>query len=289
VVTYLIRRLWVSDVDLIKWIEEDLGIMDLTTYLLGIDGRGVAELITREDIVVSCSEEAARIYELCGASKVEVLKHSGENASKGDVLIKVLGDAVSLHKAWRLAQNVLAICSGVSTKTHKLVSAAKKVNPKVVVVATRKTPPGLRSLYYKAVVAGGALPHRMGLSDTVLIFENHLAFLSNKLFNEVIGKIKSLAPFRKVGIEVNSIEDAIRAVKAGADMVQLERFKPSEVIKAIEVLKGIRKDVVIAVAGGIDEDNIEEYASTGVDLIVTSAPYKATPADITTRMKAISD
>ncbi len=283
----ILRTSWVGDDVILSWLREDISLLDLTTHALGIGGDGVSEVVTRENVVVACTEEAARIYELVGARSVKILKHTGEEAVEGQVLLVARGGAESLHAAWRMAQHLIAICSGVASKAKRLVTLARKANPKVCVAVTRKAPPGLRRLYVKAAMAGGAVPHRSGLSDSILIFDNHVAFLPGgwRELLSVIPKLRTQYPFRKIGVEVHSIKEAIEAVNAGAEMIQLERFRPEEVAEAVKRLRELRSDLVIAVAGGIDEHNIADYAAAGPDIIVTTAPYKAPPADITTRMR----
>ncbi len=282
-----LRHVWVEDTTLLSWIREDVVLFDITTEALNIRGDGVAELITREPIVVACTEEAARIYELAGARSVKVLKGSGARATGGETLLVARGDAAALHIAWRLAQNLVAVCSGVATKTRRLVEKARSANRNVSIATTRKSPPGLRRIYAKAVVAGGAVPHRSGLSDSILIFNNHIAFIPGG-WRELLTKISELRvryPFRKIGVEVHTLKEALEAADAGAEMIQLERFKPEEVTRAVTELKKVNPSIVTAVAGGIDEHNVAEYAKAGPNIIVTTAPYYAKPADITTRMR----
>ncbi len=282
-----LKHVWVDDYTILSWIREDVTLLDITTEALGIGGEGVAELVTREPIVVACTEEAARIYRLVGARSAKVLKGSGSRAISGETLLVARGDASALHAAWRLAQNLVAICSGVATKTRRLVEKARSSGREVCIAATRKSPPGLRRIYAKAVIAGGAVLHRSGLSDSILVFDNHVAFMHGG-WRELLTKIRELRgryPFRKVGVEVHTLKEALEAVKAGAEMIQLERFKPEEVAKAVAELRRANPNVVIAVAGGIDEHNVAEYVRAGPDIIVTTAPYYAKPADVTTRMR----
>jgi len=282
-----LRHVWVDDTVVLSWIREDVTLFDITTEALGIRGDGVAEIVTREPIVVACTEEAARIYELTGARSVKVLKGSGATTTGGETLLVARGDAAALHIAWRLAQNLVAICSGVATKTRRLVEKARSSGREVCIAATRKSPPGLRRVYAKAVVAGGAVPHRSGLSDSILIFDNHVTFIPGG-WKELLTKVSELRkryPFRKIGVEVHTLKEALEAVRAGVEMVQLERFKPEDVARAVSELRRESPHVVIAVAGGIDEHNVTEYAAAGPDIIVTTAPYYAKPADVTTRMR----
>ena len=269
------------------WISEDLGVEDLTTTALDLKGMGEATIFARESGIVACTEEALEIYRILRAEEVKS-KSTGEFVEGGSVIVKVRGDLRALHAAWRLAQQVIAIFSGMATKSKILVEKAHKVNPRVVLVSTRKAYPGLRILALKAVRAGGMIPHRSGLSDSILIFRNHIRCLGGfEKLVRIIPELKRRYPFRKIGVEVDDLEQAITLTKAGIDLVQFDKLPPKELSEAVVKLKEMKNELVIAAAGGIDEHNIEDYARTGVDLIVTSAPYYARPLDIGTEISPI--
>lgn len=260
------------------WIMEDVGPFDSTTFVLGIgEKKGKAEVILRNEGVVCGLEEAKEIYLRAGAERVELVAEEGDFA-KGVVLI-AYGKAEALHKAWRVAQNAVAIASGVATYTRRMVEALKEANTNAKIVVARKAPP-CRALYYKGVICGGAALHRSTLSDTILVFKNHLVFTDLK---EAIKKMEE-SPFtmgRKVVFEVDDIEDAIEVAKHGFD-VQVDHVSPKELKEIIEKVKAINPNVKVYVGGGIDISNIKDYAIA--DGIVTSAPYWAKPLDVTTRM-----
>jgi molybdenum transport protein len=266
---------------------EDIQYIDLTTSVLGISGeRGVSKVFFREDGVVACSEEAAKIYELAGA-RIKRLVKSGEEVRANQLVVEVEGEASALHLAWRAAQTLLSFASGVATYTRKLVEKAKKINPNIVVAATRQTPPGTRTFYFKAVLAGGGVIHRQSLSDSILIFNNHLVFLDEPRVSNAVKRALANSGGRGVGIEVKNLEEAVEAVASGAYYIQFERTSPDILTNWIKKLKEISHKVIIGVGGGITLDNIEDYASTGVDIIVTSAPYRAKPIDTTTIIEKI--
>ncbi len=270
-----------------EWLFEDIGRGDITTRLLGIeDVEGRAELYVREECVVACSEEAAEVYRLAGA-EARVLRASGSLVGPGEVIVEAVGPAGALHAAWRVAQTLLAVCSGVATKTRRMVERARRVNPRIAILSTRKAPPGLRAVLHKAVIAGGGLPHRAGLDDSVLVFDNHLVFLEGGLKEAVERLSKGVGVARNWGVEVRSLEDALLAARAGADFIQFEKVPPHVLSRYVEVLRREAPGVRIGAAGGIDEHNLEEYAATGVDFIVTSAVYHAKPIDVGTRMSRL--
>ena len=269
------------------WISEDLGVEDLTTTALKLKGMGEATIFARESGIVACTEEALEIYRILGAKEVKS-KSTGEFVEGSSIILKVRGDLRGLHAAWRLAQQVIAIFSGMATKSKILVEKAHKVNPRVVLVSTRKAYPGLRILALKAVRAGGMIPHRSGLSDSILIFRNHIRCLGGfEKLARIIPELKRRYPFRKIGVEVDDLEQAITLTKAGVDLIQFDKLPPKELSEAVVKLKEMKSELVIAAAGGIDEHNIEDYARTGVDLIVTSSPYYAHPLDVGTEISPI--
>ena len=269
------------------WLLEDVQVGDLTTSLLGIRGPGAARVVTRERIVVSCCEEAARVYETVGA-RIGKCAGTGSRLDPGSTVLEAVGDVSALHKAWRTAQEIIAFCSGISTKAERLVEKARRENPRVVVVSTRKTYPGLRLLMVKAASAGGVLPHRSGLSDSILVFDNHVGLLGGpEELASRVAELKAAVPTRKLAVEASGLEEALLYARSGADVVQLDHVGPGEVKEFVWEIRRASPSVLVAVAGGIDEDNIAEYAASGVDMVVTSAPYHARPADLTTIIKRL--
>jgi nicotinate-nucleotide pyrophosphorylase (carboxylating) len=135
---------------------------------------------------------------------------------------------------------------------------------------TRKTCPGLRALDKKAVALGGGDPHRSGLSDGVLIKDNHLVLVPIK---EAIIRAKAASAYRKIEIEVETTKDALAAARAGADILLFDNMAPDSVRKTIHELEkaGLRNKVIIELSGGITEETIHEYARAGADLISLGA------------------
>lgn len=273
-----------------EWIREDVPYTDFTTGVLGIAWRaGRARLVTRERIVACGLREAAAVYERLGA-RVRLLAGEGCWAEPGQALLEAEGPAGALHAGWRLAQMLAAVGSGVATYTRRMVERARAASPGVVVAVARKAPPGLRSLYYRCVLCGGATLHRMGLSETVLVFRNHLVFLEGGL-REALERLRGargVVGERLVAVEAESVEEALLAAESGVvDEVQLDHVEPGELARLVGELKRRNPRIRVAVGGGIGLENVAEYAATGVDVVVTSAPYWARPADLTTRMEPL--
>lgn len=275
----------ISDGELSRYLDEDLPYGDLTTHLLGIGARsGEIVFRTRNETTVCCSEEAARMFALCGA-KVVSLVPSGSRLPAGGEILTVRGAARSLHSGWKVALNLLEYASGIASRTSRIVAAATKANPAVRVVGTRKSFPGTRKVAIKAIASGGALPHRLGLSDSVLVFRQHTVFCGG--LEQVLRGVPALraqAPEQKIAIEAETAAEALAIVRAGVDMVQIDKMTALELQPLVEALRVIDASVKIAAAGGIDETNAADYAATGVDMLVLSSVYFGKPADIAVTM-----
>ena len=160
---------YIADETIERWIREDVPYGDLTSWLLEIGGRrGKIEYFSREETVVCGTEEAARIFIKLGAT-VQTVLPSGSLVKPGQLLLAAEGTAAGLHQGWKVVLNILEYASGIAARTHRLVKVAKNINPKLEIVATRKSFPGTKELAIKAILSGGALPHRLGLSETVLM------------------------------------------------------------------------------------------------------------------------
>jgi len=272
-----------------EWIREDIPFADLTTTVLAIsDMDARARVILRERAVVCGAYEAAAVYNATGA-RVRERHIEGVWAEPGETILTAYGTAASLHAAWRVAQTLVAIGSAVATYTRLMVERAKQVNPHIVVAVARKAPPGLRHLYYHCVLCGGASLHRVGISDSILVFPNHYKLIGG--LREALRRLrhaKSLVGERLIVVEVETLEEAIEAAESGVvDEVQVDHVTPGELAEIVKAVRKVNPRVKIAVGGGINLDNIGEYAATGVDVIVTSAPYWVKPVDVTTRIEHI--
>lgn len=279
----MIYRLPGGDID--RFIDEDVPYGDLTTFLAGIGSQpGEIAFATRDETTVCCTEEAARVLEKCGAV-VTACSRSGARLSPGTDFLSAEGPAQALHAGWKVALNILEYASGIATRTHRIVAKAKEVNPHVVVVTTRKSFPGTKKMAIKAVTAGGALPHRLGLSETILIFKQHTVFLGGlNAFLKTIDQFSAQAPEKKIMVEAETADEALRIVQAGVDIVQIDKMSPQELSLLIREIRRIAPTVKVSAAGGIHEANVAEYAAAGADIIVLSSVYFGKPADIGVRI-----
>lgn len=278
--------MYLANVDFDALIREDVPYFDLTSYVLGIDEQpGRISFFTREDCVVCGSEEVAEIFRRLGI-ELDSAVPSGETVAAGGELVAGHGPAGRLHMAWKVGQNLLDHMSGVATKTRRMVEAAHAVSPELPILTTRKMYPGTRALSVKAVMAGGAVPHRLGLSETVLIFEQHRNILGGfEALLQRLPKIKRLCCEKKLLVETESLEEALALCEAGADGIQFDKLSPQALCAAADALRGRFPEVVILAAGGINAENVAQYAAARVSGIVTTSLYSAPAADIGVRIE----
>lgn len=271
-----------TQADLDRFIEEDLPYHDETTHALGIGGQaGWLAFSAKKDGFVLCgSEEAARIGQSLGA-RVERCRASGEWIEPGETFLRLAGTAEALHGAWKVGLTLMETASAVATRTREMVMRARAQNPAACVATTRKSPPGMRKLMIKAVLAGGGIVHRAGLSETVLLFAQHRAFLpAGETLADTVARLRAHSPEKKVAVEVDSPPEALEAAAAGADVVQMEKFPPELLAATVTELRRRFPRAVLSATGGIHLDNVADYARCGVDLLVTTHPYHPPPVDI---------
>lgn len=276
----------IPDAEIDRWLAEDVPFGDLTTHALGIGERpGRMVFAARDALVVAASEEAARLLVRVGCT-VSELRPSGCAAEAGAPLLVAEGPAAALLAGWKVAQTLMEYASGIATVARRIVEAAHAVNPGVVVACTRKTFPGTKAISIKAILAAGAIPHRLGLSETVLVFPEHRAFLAEEDPASALARLKVACPERKIVVEVDSLDDAVSAARAGADVVQLEKLPPETVATIVARLVDAAPHAKVAAAGGVKPANAADYARAGAHILVTSAPYFAPPADIKVSISA---
>lgn len=271
-----------SDHELWEYIREDLPYFDLTTRLLDLPPQAATlRIITRERVVAACTEEAARIGELLGC-EAPAFAASGSVVEGRGVLLELHGPHEALHQAWRLAQILLEYACGMATRAQMMEQKAHTVNPGCEILVTRKSFPFAKRFAIRALLSGGAMPHRLGLSESVLIFDNHRALYgSPEAFEAALPAIKARCVEKKLAVESETLEDAKRMLELGADVIQMDK-NPAEVIAELVAYKNRHyPHASILAAGGINAANVAEFAATGVDGIVTSSPYQAGMADLT--------
>jgi nicotinate-nucleotide pyrophosphorylase (carboxylating) len=261
-----------------RLLAEDIGQGDLTSAAVVPTGLKVeAAVIAKESGVVAGIEEAGILAESLGLSVIAEVA-DGEKIRNGQIIMKIAGEAQTTLSAERTMLNLLSRMSGIATTTRNLLGKLQKANIRAKIAATRKTAPGMLYFDKKAVLIGGGDPHRLRLDDMILIKDNHVVIAGS--VEEAVKRAKQAASFsKKIEAEVTSATDVVKAAKAGADIVMLDNFSPSQVGEAVEALKkaGFFGKVVLEVSGGVIEQNLLEYAAQ-VDIISMGALTHSTKA-----------
>lgn len=250
-------------------LSEDLAPMgDVTTRAVIPQGtRYTARLNAREPGVVSGMQIAALAFRLVDPTLVvETLVADGQPCSPGQTLMTIAGDAASILMGERVALNFAGRLTGIATLTAAFVAETK--GTKTRITCTRKTTPGLRVVEKLAVTHGGGFNHRYGLSDAILIKDNHIAAAGG------IGAVLTAAKaarshMMRVELEVDSIAQLEEALSiGGADVVLLDNMDTATLCEAVRIAAG---RVVLEASGNMKLARIAEVAATGVDYISSGA------------------
>jgi len=247
-----------------SFLEEDVGHEDYEEIVPYTECK--AEITVREEGVLAGLDEAKRIFDYLNV-KYSTGFEDGDKIKSGDTILTVWGAGAKILKVERLVLNFLGRMSGVATLTRIFVNEARAVNAGIKVAGTRKTTPGFRKYEKKAITIGGGDPHRFGLYETVIIKDNNIKLIG---FESAIKKAKEKVSFtRKIEVEVESIDDALRAAELDVDIIMLDNVSAHDVKDCVRLLteKGFRDDLILEASGGINLDNIKEFASTGVDVV----------------------
>lgn len=258
-------------------LDEDIGPGDATTRLVVPEDRlGVGIIEAREPLVVCGLPIARRVLEeVDSALAVEILASEGTMAQSGDPLVRVRGALHGILAGERTALNFLMRMCGVASTTRRFAAAVEGTG--AAIVDTRKTLPGWRALDKYATAIGGAQNHRFGLFDGILLKDNHVAAAGGTAL--AVKTARAAAPANlRVQVEVESEQDALEAVEAGADFLLLDNCTPAQVRAIAERLQD---RALLEVSGGVTLDNVREFAETGVQRISIGAlTHSAPSADV---------
>lgn len=253
-------------------LREDLGRGDVTTGAILADAahegwesrQASAEIVAKQDLALAGWPVFLRVFQLLGEVRDERLFPEGAWAPPG-TLGRLRGHPGLLLKGERTALNLLQRMCGVATATRRLVD--KIAHTGAQVLDTRKTTPLWRAIEKYAVRMGGGRNHRMGLDDAVLIKENHIA-VAGGVRQAIQSCRRRASHLKKIEIEVRDAGQLEEAIAAGADVVMLDNMSPAQVREAVAIARG---RCLLEVSGGVDEENIVDFAETGVDFISVGA------------------
>jgi len=269
---------WVClDDQLVAWIKEDVGRGDVTTQglLLGSARSGQARWVAKMDGVIAGLPVLVRLYALLDPRVEVVLQgREGEYCQSGTVLAELQGPLASLLMGERVALNLVMRLSGIATMTRQYVDLLADLP--VSLVDTRKTTPGLRVFEKYASRIGGAINHRMGLDDAVMLKDNHLAIMES--VEAAVSQVRSHMPYPlSIEVEAETIEQVEAALLAGADIVMLDNMPVEQMREAVQIARKKLRPVKLEASGNITLETIRSVAETGVDYISTSATITRSP------------
>ena len=250
-------------------LEEDMPFGDVSTTAVMPEPRpGRVQLIAKQDGVIAGLGVFARVFALIDpAVTVDALVSDGDEVKSGQRLATVQGDVRVLLEGERVALNYLQRMSGVATYTHRIVAALAAAGASTRLVCTRKTTPGLRLFEREAVRMGGGHLHRYGLSDAVMLKDNHIDAAGG--IKPAVAAARATAPFTaKVEVECESLDMVREAVEAGADIIMLDNMDHAAMAEAIDLIDG---RATTEASGNVTAENVTACADLGVDIVSCGA------------------
>jgi nicotinate-nucleotide pyrophosphorylase (carboxylating) len=266
-------------VDLIKRaLEEDGAFADITTLSTVSAGQwSTGSIVARQAGVIAGLAVAAETFRVLDERvSIELLVQDGVSVQAGEGLLRLQGPARSLLSAERVALNFLGHLSGIATITASCVRALEGKQTRIL--DTRKTTPGLRSLEKMAVQLGGGQNHRFGLSDGVLIKDNHIKAAGG--IAQAVAAARGVAPhLLKIEVECETLAEVQEAVECNADVVLLDNMTVEMMRQAVELICLRDPRMLIEASGsiGTDTDRLTAIAATGVDFISLGALTHSAP------------
>lgn len=274
---------------------EDKATSDVTTAIT-IDPslRASATILAKQDCVISglgCISRFLDIYarlDKKNSGRYEVISHpemfDGVRVKKGRAIAVIRHNARVILSCERVILNLMQRMSGIATLTRQYVDVIQGSNTKVL--DTRKTVPGLRVLDKYAVRCGGGENHRLDLSDGILIKNNHISLGGG--IEKVLARARELrGAGQTIDIEVRSFDELRVALDNGAESVLLDNMSPSDVKKAVKIIRERGGKIPTEASGGVVLENIRKYAQTGVDYISVGAlTHSATAVDLSMKITA---
>lgn len=254
-------------------LKEDIGFGDITTdFLYAENDMITAKLNTRSDCVVCGLSVLKKVFNIL-SNDVEIVLNfkDGDEAEKGATLATLTGPARAILTGERTALNYMQRMCGIATETRKYQNAIMPYAARIT--DTRKNTPGFRMFEKYAVMIGGARLHRFNLSDCVMIKDNHIKHAGS--ITSAVNLIKeNNSHAHKIEVECDTFEQVQEALGAGCDIIMLDNMTIPEMRKCVET---IDKRAIVEASGNVKIDTVNEIASTGVDVISTSAIVAQAP------------
>lgn len=252
---------------------EDIGYGDITTEnLAGENDFLKAELNTRSEGVLCGCNVFKTVYKILSDDvKIKFYFKDGDIIKKGDKIADLEGPAKDLLMGERVSLNYIQRMSGIATETRKYQDAIAPYSAKIV--DTRKTTPNFRAFEKYSVKVGGGALHRFNLSDCAMIKDNHIR-LAGSLTNAVNKLRESISHAHKIEVECDTIDQVKEAVEVKADIIMLDNMPVETIKKAVEL---INHQAIVEASGNVNLSTVNAIASTGVDIISSSAIVAKAP------------
>lgn len=250
---------------------EDVGDGDHTSLsTIPADAQKRARLLVKGTGILAGVEVAQAIFaEVDPTLQVEVLMRDGDAIQPGDVVLTVSGNARSILTAERLVLNCMQRMSGIATQTRQMVNLLEGTRAKLL--DTRKTTPNFRICEKMATRIGGAVNHRFGLYDMILIKDNHIDYAGGieAAITKAVAYLKETGRNLRIEVETRNRAEVEEVLRVGqVDVILLDNFKPDGIRDMVRLING---RFITEASGGIDQDNLRAYAETGVDYISSGA------------------
>lgn len=259
------------------WLEEDVGRGDWTTVGLGALAQrpGQAIWVTRAPGVIAGLPFARRLFQQLDADvSFEALVNDGDPCAQDTTIANISGSLATLLTGERVALNLVMRLSGIASATRRYVDCLADTTTRFV--DTRKTTPGLRQLEKYASRVGGAINHRMGLDDAVMIKDNHIAAAGG--IRAAVAQIRPAIPYpMTVEVETSNLDQVDEAIACPVDIIMLDNMSPELMKIAVERIREKKPTVKIEASGNVTLETLEAIAATGVDFISSSAPVTRAP------------
>lgn len=248
-------------------LREDIGTGDVTTAsTVSPDAVISGRYVAKDDGIVCGIDIVRRVFDALDADvEYTPVKSDGDRVVRGDVIATVSGNAVAILSGERVGLNLLQHLSGIATYTRRLADSIEGTG--VRITETRKTTPGLRVLEKYAVRVGGGASHRFGLSDGILIKDNHIVAAGG--ITAAVKSARLRAPHTlKIEVETETLDQVREALSAGADIIMLDNMDCKTMTEAVSIIAG---RAVTEASGNMGERDLLEVAKTGIDVISIGA------------------
>lgn len=254
-------------------LQEDIGFGDITTdYLTNEEDRMSCVLNTRVDGIFCGKNVFEMVFKILSPSiNIKFYFNDGDVIKKGDKIADIEGPARYILMGERTALNYAQRMSGIATETNKYQKAVGEFKARIV--DTRKTTPGFRAFEKYSVKTGGGSLHRFNLSDCAMIKDNHIKYAGS--LTKAVEKLRQhISHAHKIEVECDTVEQVKEAVNCGADIIMLDNMSLDMMRECVKLIDG---KAIVEASGNVNLNTVYDIASTGVDIISSSAIVAKAP------------